>query len=162
MYKLYERLILNIIAPSAGRHLPIKEQVGLRPKKSCCCQLLNLTHHIEAGYQRGMITGTAFVDISAAYYTVNHKLLIWKLYDFTEDSPLCRVIQNMLQSRRFYVELTTTALDGETRRTVCPRVVYYLQYCLTYTQMTSHFTMEPETSSMQMIYPQFTIHPSLR
>ena len=52
-----------------------------------------------------MITGAAFVDLSAAYDTVNHRLLIRKLYDFTEDSPLCRVIQNMLSSRRFYVEL---------------------------------------------------------
>ena len=52
-----------------------------------------------------MITGAAFVDLSAAYDTVNHRLLIRKLYDFTEDSPLCRVIQNMLSSRRFFVEL---------------------------------------------------------
>ena len=104
MYKLYERLILNRIAPSVDRHL-IKEQAGFRPGKSCCSQLLNLTQHIEDGYQRGMITGAAFVDLSAAYDTVNHRLLIRKLYDFTEDSPLCRVIQNMLSSRRFYVEL---------------------------------------------------------
>ena len=94
----------SIIAPSVDRHL-IKEQVGFRPGKSCCSQLLNLTQHIEDGYQRGMITGAAFVDLSAAYDTVNHRLLIRKLYDFTEDSPLCRVIQNMLSSRRFYVEL---------------------------------------------------------
>ena len=100
---MYERLILNRIAPSVDRHL-IKEQAGFRPGKSCCNQLLNLTQHIEDGYQRGMITGAAFVDLSAAYDTVNHILLIWKLYDFTEDSPLCRVIQNMLSSRIFYVK----------------------------------------------------------
>ena len=87
MYKLYERLILNRIAPSVDRHL-IKEQAGFRPGKSCCSQLLNLTQHIEDGYQRGMIT---------------------------------------------------------------------------YTQTTSHFTMEPGTLSMQMIYVlQPNIHPSLR
>ena len=97
MYKLYERLILNRIAPSLDRHL-IKEQAGFRPGKSCFSQFLNLTQHIEDGYQRGMITG-------AAYDTVNHRLLIRKLYDFTEDSPLCRVIQNMLSSRRLYFEL---------------------------------------------------------
>ena len=44
-------------------------------------------------------------DISAAYDTVNNRLLIRTLYDFTEDIPLCRVIQNMLSSRGFYVEL---------------------------------------------------------
>ena len=104
MYKLYEHLILNRIAPSVDQHL-IKEQAGFRPRKSCCRQLLNLTQHIEDGYQRGMITGAAFVDLSATCDTVNHRLLIQRLYGFTEDNPLCKVIQNMLSNRRFYLEL---------------------------------------------------------
>ena len=52
-----------------------------------------------------MITGAAFVDLHAGYDTVNHRLFIQKLYDFTGDIPLCKVTQNMLSSRRFYVEL---------------------------------------------------------
>ena len=67
--------------------------------------ILNLTQHIEDGYEEGMITGTAFVDLSAAYDTVNHRLLIQKLYNTTLDSQLCRVIQNLLSDRRFYVQL---------------------------------------------------------
>ena len=86
------------------QHL-IKEQAGFCPGKSCSSQLLNLTQHIEDGYQRGMITGAAFVDLSAAYDTVNHRILIQKLYNTTQDSQLCRVFQNMLSNRRFYVEL---------------------------------------------------------
>ena len=78
----------------------IKEQAGFRPRKSCCRQL---SQHIEDGYQRGMFTGAVFVDLSSAYHTVNHLLHIRKLYDFTQDSTLCRVIQNKLSSRRFYV-----------------------------------------------------------
>ena len=76
------------------QHL-IKEQADFRPGKSCTSQLLNLTQHIEDGYQRGMITGAAFVDLSAAYDTVNHRILIQKLYNTTQDSQLCRVFQNM-------------------------------------------------------------------
>ena len=45
-----------------------------------------------------MITG-------AAYDTVNHRILIQKLYNITQDSQLCRVLQNMLSNRRLYVEL---------------------------------------------------------
>ena len=86
------------------QHL-IKEQAGFRPGKSCTSQLLNLTQHIEDGYQRGMITGADFVDLSAAYDTVNHMILIQKLYNTTQDSQLCSVFQNMLSNRRFYVEL---------------------------------------------------------
>ena len=103
-YKLYERLILKRIAPTIEEHL-IKEQAGFRPGKSCTSQLLNLTQHIEDGYQVGKITGTVFVDLSAACDTVNHRLLIQKLYNTTQDSELCRVIQNLLSNRRLYVEL---------------------------------------------------------
>ena len=102
--KLYERLILNRVSPLLEQHL-IKEQAGFRPGKSCTSQLLNLTQHIEDGYQRGMITSAAFVDLSAAYDTVNHRILIQKLYNTTQDSQLCKVFQNMLSNRRFYVEL---------------------------------------------------------
>ena len=98
-YKLYERMILNRIAPAIEQHL-IKEQAGFRSGKSCTSQLLNLTQQEE-----DMITGTAFVDLSAAYDTVNHRLLIQKLYNTTLHSQLCRVIQNLLSDRRFYVEL---------------------------------------------------------
>ena len=68
-YKLYERMILNRIAPTIEQHL-IKEQAGFRPDKSCTSQLLNLTQYIEDGYQESMITGIDFVDLSAAYDTV--------------------------------------------------------------------------------------------
>ena len=103
-YKLYERMILNRIAPTIEQH-QIKEQASFRPGKSCTSQLLNLTQHIEDGYPESMITETAFVDLSAAYDTVNHRLLIHKLFNITQDSTLCRVIQNLLSNRRFYVEL---------------------------------------------------------
>ena len=103
-YKLYERSILNIIAPTIEEHLD-KEQAGFRPGKSCTSQLLNLTQHIEDGYQVEKITGTAFVDLSAAYDTVNHRFLIHKLYNSTQDSKLCRVVQNLLSNIKCYVEL---------------------------------------------------------
>ena len=109
-YKLYERIILNRRAPVVEQRL-IKEQAGFRTGKSCTRQLLSLNQHIEDGYQRAMITGSAFVALSAAYHTVNYRILIQKLYNITQDSPLCRVIQNMMSSRRFYVEL-----NNESRR----------------------------------------------
>ena len=49
--------------------------------------------------------GNRFCGPVLAYNTVNHRLLIQKLYSTTQDSKLCRVIQNLLSNRRFYVEL---------------------------------------------------------
>ena len=60
--------------------------------------------YIEDGYQ-GIITEAHFVDLSAAYDTVNHIIFIQKLYNTAHDSTLCKVFQNMLFNQRFYVEL---------------------------------------------------------
>ena len=65
-YKLFERLILNRIAPFVDEHL-MPEQAGFRPGKSCTSQLLNLTQFIEDGYEEGLITGAAFVDLGSLW-----------------------------------------------------------------------------------------------
>ena len=160
-YKMYERLILNRITSTVESHL-IKEQAGFRLGKSCTSQHLNLTQHIEDGYQNRMITGAAFVDLSAAYDTVNHRILIQKIFNTTRVSPLCRVIQNMLSSRRFYIEL-----NNERSRWKKPEErlaqVFYHQYCLTYIQTTSLSTLERGVSSMLTTFvSQPSIHPSQR
>ena len=72
-YKLFERMMLNRLNLHIDQEL-IKQQAGFRSGKSTTGQLLNLTQHIEDGYEQGTITGAVFVDISAVYDTVNHKL----------------------------------------------------------------------------------------
>ncbi|CAH1248509.1 Hypp8181 [Branchiostoma lanceolatum] len=103
-YKLFERLILNRTAPLVDELL-IPEQAGFRPGKSCTGQLLNLTQYIEDGYEKGLITGAVFVDLSAAYDTVNHRILTKKLFQITKDVRLTELIQNLLSNRRFFVDL---------------------------------------------------------
>ena len=101
MYKLYERLILNRIAPSVDRPL-IKEHAGFRPGESCCIQLLNLTQNIEDGYQRGMTTGATFVDISAAYDTVNidfsfgNYITLHKTAHYAESYKICCQVEDYM------------------------------------------------------------------
>ena len=127
MYKLYKRLILNRIAPLIDRHL-IKEQAGVRPGKSYCNQLLNLTQHIEDGYQRGMITGVAFVDLSAAYDTVNHSLLTRKLITlqktahYVESFKICCQVEILC-----WAEQRPQQMEKPEER-LAPGL-YYLQYC---------------------------------
>ena len=78
----------------------IPEQAGFRPGKSCTSQLLNLTEHIEDGYEKRMTTGAVFVDLSAAYDTVNHRRLLSKVLDMTGDVHLTDLIRTMLENRR--------------------------------------------------------------
>ena len=78
-----------------------KDQAGFRPGRSCVGQILNLTQHIEDGYEKKMITGAAFVDLSAAYDTVQHRLMIRKIGDI----DLYQVIRGLISNRRFFVQL---------------------------------------------------------
>ena len=83
----------------------IPEQAGFRPGKSYTSQLLNLTEHIEDGYEKRLITGDVFVDLSAAYDMVNHRRLLSKVPDMTGDVHLTDLMRTMLGSRRFFVVL---------------------------------------------------------
>ncbi|KAL4098793.1 hypothetical protein QTP88_023329 [Uroleucon formosanum] len=103
-FKLYERMIMNRIKRQIERKL-IPEQAGFRPGKNCTGQVLNLCQHIEDGYENKKATGVVFVDLSAAYDTVNHNLLLKKIYECTSDWHLVQIISSMLHNRRFTVTL---------------------------------------------------------
>ena len=80
-------------------------QAGFRPGKSCTAQVLNLTQHIEYGFETGKITGIVLVDISAAYDTVNHRRLLETINNMTRDYRLMCIVRTLLENRRFFVEL---------------------------------------------------------
>ena len=103
-YKLFERMILNRLNPLIETMI-IDQQAGLRPGKSTTGQLLNLTQHIEDCYERGVVTGTVFVDLSAVCDTISHKLLLNKIYRMTSDIKFTDLSGNMLSNRRYFVEL---------------------------------------------------------
>ena len=120
LYKLFERLLLNRIASFVDDHL-IPEQAGFRPGKSSTGQLLNLTQFIEDGFENRKITGAAFVDLSAAYDTVNHRILTKKLYEMTSDVRLTELICNMLSNRRFFVDLCGRRSRWRTQKNGLPQ-----------------------------------------
>jgi len=91
LYKLFDRMLLHRVTAMADTKL-IREQAGFRPGSSCTGQILNLTQHIEDGFESRKVTGVAFVDLTAAYDTVNHKLLLYKLYKIAKDYGLVDMI----------------------------------------------------------------------
>ena len=78
-YKLFERMILTRLSPLTEEMI-IDQQAGFRPGKSTTGQLFNLKQHIEDGFERAVVTGTVFVDLSATYDIIRHKLLLNKIY----------------------------------------------------------------------------------
>lgn len=88
-------MILTRISGFVDKAL-IKEKASLRPSRSCCGQVLNLAQYIEDGFKGGQVTGVAFLDLSAAYDTVNHKVLAQKEYNLTKNYTLTKFIGCML------------------------------------------------------------------
>ena len=99
-----KRFLAIFSGSSSSLTLLIPQQAGFRPGKSCCSQVLNLTQHIEDGFEFGQITAAAFVDLTAAYDTINHRRLRAKLVMLTDDVQLTKFIRTMLSNRRFKVE----------------------------------------------------------
>ncbi|XP_063620938.1 uncharacterized protein LOC134793329 [Cydia splendana] len=50
-----------------------------------------------------MVTGAVFVDLTAAYDTINLRRLATKLYQTTKDYKLTQMISELLSNRRFFV-----------------------------------------------------------
>ena len=82
-----------------------RDQAGFRPGRSTCGQLLNLTQYIEDGYEEKNITGTVFVDLTAAYDTVNHRILLLKVARMVKNKTTVNIIKSLLSNRRFFVEM---------------------------------------------------------
>ena len=101
---MYEHMILARIFPTVEEKLT-PDQAGFRPGKSCCDQLLNLTQFIEDGFEKKMITGAVFVDLTAAYDTVNHRILLLKVARTIRNKQIVNIIQSLLKNRRFFVEM---------------------------------------------------------
>ena len=71
-YKLLERLTLHRISPDVDLLSP--DQAGFRSGRSTCDQVAALSTYIENGFQNKMKTGAVFLDLTAAYDTVAHRL----------------------------------------------------------------------------------------
>jgi len=84
MYKIFERVLLNKLIPFVDEKL-IPQQAGFWPGKSSIGQILNLTQTIESGYEAKKITGVFFIDLTAAYDTINHRIMTYKMYKITHD-----------------------------------------------------------------------------
>ena len=77
-YKLFETLLLRRLTPVMEPKI-ILQQAGFREEESTTGQLLNLTQHVEDGFEKRLVTGAVFVDLSAAYDTANHRILMTKI-----------------------------------------------------------------------------------
>ncbi len=66
---------------------------------SCCGQVLNLTQFIEDGFENKLKTSAVFVDLTAAYDAVNHRVLLFKVAKVVKNSTVVWTTESLLNTR---------------------------------------------------------------
>jgi len=102
-FKLLERVVLQRISYQAEGLLS-GDQAGFRRCRSTCDQVAALTTHIENGFQSNLKTGAVFLDLTAAYDTVWHTGLLYKLAKCMEPW-FVNLIDLFIRNRRFRVHI---------------------------------------------------------
>jgi len=133
-YKPLECTILQRIFPTVEDVL-IFDQAGYRHCRSTCDQVKALTTFIENGFEKTLITGAVFLDLTAAYDTIWHTGLLYKLskclpsgafrqWNCCYETAVSGSIWEMM------------SVPGEGRQMVCPRALSSLRHSPTYIPMT--------------------------
>ena len=118
-YKLLWRLALQRISPIVkGILSPV--QADFRKDGSTCDQVAALTTYIESGFQQNLKTGVVFLDLSAAYDTVWHTGLLYKL---SKNMPywFTRLVDLTLRNRRFRVHIGSDVSSWKFQRNGLPQ-----------------------------------------
>ena len=102
----------------------ISMQADFRLRRSCTDQTIKPTQHIEDGFEKEMVTGAIFIDLSAAYDTINRRKLPLKLLEITNDSPLTKFTLTMLSNRSSLSFCVVKEVNGETKKLAFPKVVF--------------------------------------
>ncbi len=118
-YKLLERLALQRISPTVEGLLS-PDQAGFRKDRSTCDQVAALTSYIENGFQQQLKTGAVFLDLTAAYDTVWHTGLLYKL---SKSMPywFIRLVELLLSNRRFRVHMGSDTSSWRLQRNGLPQ-----------------------------------------
>ncbi len=89
-----------------------KEQSGFRAKHSTCSTLLDVTDFLLNNMSNGLVTGAIFLDLKKAFDTVDHKILLSKLYRLGIKGIEHKWFRNYLTSRCQSVSINGTLSDS--------------------------------------------------
>ena len=120
--KIYEYLEFNNLLHSS--------QFGLRKSRSCELALNSMVEEWRTSLDSKKEVISMFLDLSKAFDTVDHQLLIHKLKFYNFKSPLIKLIENYLTNRTMRVKNNNTMSKKRMSMSEFRRGVLWGPYCL--------------------------------
>ena len=108
--KLLERAVNEQLSTFLNRNeLLVTEQSGFRPHHSTQTVVLDVTDHILNNIDNGKVTGAILLDLKKAFDTVDHEILLSKLYYNGVEELELKWFKSYLSGRK-----QATKIDGTT------------------------------------------------
>ena len=113
--KILEKIVRDRIMEYLMRiKLLNKSQFGFRPKHSTNHAIINLTETALDALEKGLKVGGVYLDISKAFDTVNHRILLRKLEYYGFRSTTLMWFESYLTNREQYVGIRKSCSDKYT------------------------------------------------
>ncbi|XP_065651287.1 uncharacterized protein LOC136079476 [Hydra vulgaris] len=114
--KIYEKILYNKIYDHLSKNKILSTtQYGFKKHNSTEHAALHLTRNIADSFEKSQFTLAVFIDLSKAFDTINHEILIKKLENYGICGNFLKLLKSYLSNRKQYVQIdvssTTNLLD---------------------------------------------------
>ena len=105
--KIFEKMLFSRLFLYLDKNqLPSKNQFGFRPNSSTQFAVSTIQDKLIENVDNGLYTCCIFLDLSKAFDTVNHKVLLWKLHHyFAIRGTALHLIESYLSNRYQYTNV---------------------------------------------------------
>ena len=111
--KLLEKLMCNRLNNFLKQNAVISEsQFGFRESRGTPSAILKLNEHVLKNFDSKKITAAVFLDLSKAFETINHKILLHKLEHFGIRGNVLQWFSSYLKNRSQFVNFNGVKSDS--------------------------------------------------
>ena len=113
--KVFEKIMYNHLINFINKHnILYKYQFGFRKRHSTNHAIITLVDKISTALDRGNVVIGCFLDLKKAFETVNHSILISKLYKYGIRGNSLQWFKSYLANRQQFVQIHTSKSNTET------------------------------------------------